>query len=48
MKYRQKCVFYTITILLLIGCKNQDKKEANKEPKNSDSYILVEDWPNLS
>lgn len=47
MIYRQKCVFYAITILLLIGCKNPEKKQVNIESKNSDSYALVEEWPKL-
>ena len=47
MIYRQKCVFYALTILLLIGCKNPEKKQVNIESKNSDSYVLVEEWPKL-
>jgi len=47
MKYRQISIFYFFTALVLIGCKNPEKKDLREDSKNSDSYVLVEDWPKL-
>jgi peptidylamidoglycolate lyase len=47
MKYRKILLFYLPIAFLLIGCGNSEKKEVTKEFKNSDSYVLVEDWPKL-
>lgn len=43
MKYREKTIFYFLTVFFLLGCGNSEKKEA----KTIDSYVLVEDWPKL-
>ena len=47
MELRKTLSVYLPLVILLIGCRNSEKKEMNKESTNSDSYELVKDWPNL-
>ncbi|WP_339839922.1 peptidyl-alpha-hydroxyglycine alpha-amidating lyase family protein [uncultured Flavobacterium sp.] len=47
MEFKQKSIFYFLLTLLIFGCKNTEKEELKKESENSDSYILVNDWPKL-
>ncbi len=47
MEFKQNSILYFLLALLLFGCKNDEKQKTEKESKNSDSYVLVNDWPNL-
>lgn len=47
MEFNQKSILYFLLALLVLGCKSPEKKEAEKEFENSDSYDLVNDWPKL-
>lgn len=48
MNYKQISVFCFFAALLLLGCRKSEKKEVDKESENTDSYVLVEEWPKLS
>lgn len=43
MKFKQNSILYVLFVLLLVGCKNVEKKES----KNVDAYVLVENWPKI-
>jgi DNA-binding beta-propeller fold protein YncE len=45
MNFKQNSMFYFLIVLLLLGCKHSEKKDAEKESEYSDSYVLVKDWP---
>ncbi|HHE64770.1 MAG TPA: hypothetical protein ENL09_01990, partial [Bacteroidetes bacterium] len=47
MEFRQISILYFLLVLLMIGCKNPEEKEVNKESRNSDSHVLVKDWPKI-
>lgn len=47
MKFTKNSILYILSVLLLLGCKNPENKEAEKESENVDSYVLVDDWPKL-
>lgn len=47
MEFKQNSILYFLLVLLLLGCKNSEKKKTEKESKNSNSYVLVDDWPKL-
>ena len=47
MKFKQKNILYFLLTILVLGCKNPEKKDVKKESKNPDSYVLVENWPKL-
>jgi len=47
MKFKPKSILYFLLALIVLGCKNPEKKEVKKESENSDSYVLVKDWPKL-
>ena len=46
MKLKQNGIFIILIALLILGCKNAERK-TEKESENFDSYVLVNDWPNL-
>lgn len=46
MKLKQNGIYIILLAFLILGCKNSEKK-IEKESENSDSYVLVNDWPNL-
>jgi peptidylamidoglycolate lyase len=47
MEYRKISFIYLLSVFLLIGCRNSEKKEMNNKSINSVSYELVKDWPKL-
>jgi len=47
MKFKQNNILYFLLVLFLLGCKNSEKSETEKESKNNDSYVLDKDWPKL-
>ncbi len=47
MQFKHNSILYFLIVLLLLGCKNSEKKKIEKESKESDSYVLVNDWPKL-
>lgn len=47
MKFKQNSILYFLLVLFLLGCKNSEKRETEKEVKNNDSYVLENDWPKL-
>ena len=47
MEFKQYSVLFFLAALLILGCKNSEKNKTEQESKNFDSYILVNDWPNL-
>lgn len=46
MKLKRNGTFILLITFLILGCENAEKKTV-KESNNSDSYVLVNDWPNL-
>lgn len=46
MKLKRNGTFILLIAFLILGCKNAEKKTV-RESDNSDSYVLVNDWPNL-
>ena len=47
MTTKQTKLFFFLFAILTVSCKNPEKK-AEQEPKTSDAYVLVTDWPNFS
>ena len=47
MQFKHNSILYFLIVLLLLGYKNSEKKKIEKESKESDSYVLVNDWPKL-
>ncbi|WP_179354764.1 peptidyl-alpha-hydroxyglycine alpha-amidating lyase family protein [Winogradskyella vidalii] len=47
MEFKQNSVLFFLITLLIFGCKNPEKNKPEQESKNSDSYVLVNDWPKL-
>lgn len=47
MKFIQDSILYFVLVLFLLGCKNSEKRETEKESKNNDSYVLDNNWPKL-
>lgn len=47
MKIKQNSILFFLIALLTMGCKNSEKRNSEQEFEHSDSYILINDWPNL-
>ncbi len=47
MEFKQNSILFFLVALLILGCKNSEKNKTEQESKNSDSYVLVNDWPKL-
>lgn len=47
MKLKQNGILFFLTAFLILGCKDSEKSKPEQETKKSDSYVLVEDWPDL-
>ena len=46
MKLKPNGILIILIAFLILSCKNSEKK-TEQESENFDSYVLVNDWPNL-
>lgn len=47
MKFKQNRILFFLTAFLIIGCKDTKKSRPEQVTKESDSYVLVNEWPKL-
>ncbi|WP_191859521.1 peptidyl-alpha-hydroxyglycine alpha-amidating lyase family protein [Hanstruepera ponticola] len=47
MAFKQNKILFFLVALLILGCKHSEKNKSEQEIINSDSYVLVKDWPKL-
>ena len=47
MEFKQNNFLFFLIALLILGCKDSEKIKPEQESKESDSYVLVNDWPKL-
>lgn len=47
MKFKQNSILLFLSAIVILGCKDSEKSNPEQQTKNSDSYVLVKDWPDL-
>ncbi|GLU44100.1 peptidyl-alpha-hydroxyglycine alpha-amidating lyase family protein [Allomuricauda sp. NBRC 101325] len=47
MAFKQTSILFILTAFMTIGCKESKNNKPEQELYKSDSYVLVEDWPDL-